>query len=42
MVEKDYKVIQRQLALILRPTIDTEELDFVVDKDWEHDRLSIS
>lgn len=39
VLEKDYKNNQRLLALILRPNIEKEELDFIVNADWEHDRL---
>jgi hypothetical protein len=28
------------LAIILRPEIDKEELEFIIDKDWEHDRIT--
>lgn len=38
--EKEYKQKQAILATILRPDIDREELEFVVDSDWEHDKLT--
>ena len=31
---KEYKHKQRALAVILRPAIDKEELEFIVDSDW--------
>jgi hypothetical protein len=40
VLEKEYKSKQRMLAIILRPDIDKEELEFIVDKDWEHDCIS--
>ena len=30
--------MQRKMALVLRPDIDEEELEFVVDQDWELDQ----
>ena len=35
--EGQYKKVQRELAVILRPEIDKEELEFVVHQDWELD-----